>query len=211
MSEKIGDFLVRIGEIDTTQIDIICTKQLSGDKRKFGEIGQELGFINKVALHQYLEAKKAWKAGTKEISVGRIGDFLVRIGAMKSWQVQDVLRAQQVGDSRLFGEIAIEFSYINDEVLKKYVEAKEAQGKRLDMAEETGHKIDHIEIRCKHCGKWFRSDIHLGDNQTFDTSTLFRNLHGCPHCGKITSCNKKNVRCVNADGEIGFFGRGTIS
>jgi hypothetical protein len=124
MSEKIGDFLVRISEIDTTQIDIICAKQLSGDKRKFGEIGRELGYINKDALHQYLEAKKAWKARKKEDSVGKIGEFLVQIGAMKSWQVHDVLRAQKAGDSRLFGEIAIEFWYINDEMLKKYVEAK---------------------------------------------------------------------------------------
>jgi len=55
----------------------------------------------------------------------RIGEFLVRIGVMKSYQVDDVLRAQKAGDNRLFGEIAIEFGYINDEVLKKYVEAKE--------------------------------------------------------------------------------------
>ncbi|MBW2000559.1 MAG: hypothetical protein JRJ29_21700 [Deltaproteobacteria bacterium] len=54
----------------------------------------------------------------------KIGEALVRIGAMKPYQVDDVLRAQKAGDSRLFGEIAIEFGYINDEVLKKYVEAK---------------------------------------------------------------------------------------
>ncbi len=124
MSEQIGKFLVRIGEIDTTQVDIICSKQLSGDKRKFGEIGRELGYINKDALHQYLEAKEAWKARRKKTSVGKIGDFLVRIGAMKSWQVHDVLRAQKDGDNRRFGEIAIELGYINDEVLKKFVEAK---------------------------------------------------------------------------------------
>jgi len=124
MSEKIGAFLVRIGEVDTTQVHIICAKQLSGDKRKFGEIGRELGYINKDALHQYLEAKEAWKGRKKENSVGKIGEFLVQIGAMKSWQVHDVLRAQKDGDSRLFGEIAIEFGYIDDEVLKKYIEAK---------------------------------------------------------------------------------------
>ena len=56
----------------------------------------------------------------------KIGETLVRIGAMKSFQVEDVLSAQRTGDSRLFGEIAIEFGYINDEVLKKYVEAKTA-------------------------------------------------------------------------------------
>ena len=65
MSEKIGEFLVRIGEIDTDRVHIICAKQLSGDKRKFGDIGQELGYIHRVAIRQYLEAKRAWKARGK--------------------------------------------------------------------------------------------------------------------------------------------------
>ncbi len=69
MSEKIGEFLVRIGEIDTTQVDIICAEQLSGDKRKFGEIGRELGYINRETVRQYLEAKTAWKARGKENNV----------------------------------------------------------------------------------------------------------------------------------------------
>ena len=60
----------------------------------------------------------------------KIGEALVRIGAMKPYQVEDVLRAQAAGDNRLFGEIAIEFGYINDEVLKKYVEAKAVWEKR---------------------------------------------------------------------------------
>ncbi len=54
----------------------------------------------------------------------KIGETLVRIGAVQLYQVQDVLRAQKGGDNRLFGEIAIEYGYINDEVLKKYIEAK---------------------------------------------------------------------------------------
>ncbi len=54
----------------------------------------------------------------------KIGETLVRIGALKPFQVEDVLRTQRLGDNRLFGEIAIEFGYINDEVLKKYIEAK---------------------------------------------------------------------------------------
>jgi len=69
MREKIGEFLVRVGEIDTDRVQIICAKQLSGDKRKFGEIGRELGYINKEALHQYLEAKTAWKARVKKNNV----------------------------------------------------------------------------------------------------------------------------------------------
>ena len=55
----------------------------------------------------------------------KIGEFLVQIDVLKPFQVEDVLRAQKAGDNRLFGEIAIEFGYINDEALKRYVEAKE--------------------------------------------------------------------------------------
>jgi hypothetical protein len=54
----------------------------------------------------------------------RIGEALVRIGALKSFQVDDVLRLQKNGDKRLFGEIAIELGYIDDEAIKKYLEAK---------------------------------------------------------------------------------------
>ncbi len=54
----------------------------------------------------------------------KVGEALVRIDVMKPYQVEDILRAQKLGDVRLFGEIAIEFGYINDEVLKKYMEAK---------------------------------------------------------------------------------------
>ncbi len=52
----------------------------------------------------------------------RIGEFLVQIGAMKRYQVDDVLRVQKEGDSRLFGEIAIELGYINDEAIKRYLD-----------------------------------------------------------------------------------------
>jgi len=69
MSEKIGEFLVRIGELDTDRVHIICSKQLSGDKREFGEIGRELGYINRDAVQLYLEAKTAWKTRGKENNV----------------------------------------------------------------------------------------------------------------------------------------------
>lgn len=55
-----------------------------------------------------------------------IGEFLVRTGVMHEYQVKDVLTVQRTGDRRLFGEIAIEFGYINDVVLHRYVEAKAA-------------------------------------------------------------------------------------
>ena len=54
----------------------------------------------------------------------RIGEALVRIGAMKSHQVEDVLRLQQGGDRRMFGEIAIELGYIDDQAILKYLGSK---------------------------------------------------------------------------------------
>ncbi len=56
----------------------------------------------------------------------KIGEFLVRIGVMIEEQIKEVLQAQKTGDQRLFGEIAIDFGYINDEVLRKYVVEKRA-------------------------------------------------------------------------------------
>jgi hypothetical protein len=61
----------------------------------------------------------------------RIGETLVRIGVIKPNQVDEILRAQKDGDFRRFGEIAIDFGYINDEILRKYVEAKAVWGKRV--------------------------------------------------------------------------------
>jgi hypothetical protein len=55
----------------------------------------------------------------------KIGEFLVKIGAMKQWQVEDTLTVQQSGDTRMFGEIAIAFGYIDDGALRQYIESLE--------------------------------------------------------------------------------------
>jgi hypothetical protein len=60
----------------------------------------------------------------------RIGEFLVKIGAMRSWQVEDVMRVQAAGDGRLFGEIAIELRYINDDALRKYIQYRDTDQRR---------------------------------------------------------------------------------
>jgi hypothetical protein len=59
--------------------------------------------------------------------VNRIGEFLVSIGAMAKDQVEDVLLRQRRGDTRIFGEIAIELGYLNDDAIKRYVDYLEAQ------------------------------------------------------------------------------------
>jgi hypothetical protein len=55
----------------------------------------------------------------------RIGDFLVAIGAITREQVAHVLRLQAEGDSRIFGEIALELKYLNDDAIKRYVDHME--------------------------------------------------------------------------------------
>lgn len=57
----------------------------------------------------------------------RIGDNLVKIGAMTQEQVEDVLQRQKDGDNRLFGEIAIELEYIDDDVIAEYLGRKAAE------------------------------------------------------------------------------------
>ena len=54
----------------------------------------------------------------------RIGEALVRIGAMTPEQVDEVLKLQQDGDNRLFGEIAIGEGFINDKAIKAYLDSR---------------------------------------------------------------------------------------
>jgi hypothetical protein len=52
----------------------------------------------------------------------RIGDFLIKIGALNQQQVDDVLEHQKQGDTRIFGEIALELHYLNDDAIKRYID-----------------------------------------------------------------------------------------
>jgi hypothetical protein len=54
--------------------------------------------------------------------VSRIGEFLVKIGAMNTDQVEHVLSLQKGGDTRIFGEIALELGFLNDDAIKRYVD-----------------------------------------------------------------------------------------
>ena len=65
----------------------------------------------------------------------RIGDFLATIGAITREQVDHVLRVQAGGDSRIFGEIALEFNYLNDDAIKRYVDYMAKQKQQPDGAE----------------------------------------------------------------------------
>jgi hypothetical protein len=60
----------------------------------------------------------------------RIGDFLVKIGAMTPEQVKSVLHLQEMGNNQKFGEIALALGYLNDDSLKRYTDYLEKQKKK---------------------------------------------------------------------------------
>lgn len=50
----------------------------------------------------------------------RMGDGLVRMGAMKAEQLEKVLAAQKAGDTRRFGEIAMALGFVTDAAIKAW-------------------------------------------------------------------------------------------
>jgi hypothetical protein len=79
-------------------------------------------------------------------------------------------------------------------MLENISKVKHKRDSFIIMAEE---EIEtSCEIRCLKCGRWFRSGIQFGSADTFFTSTLVGNLQQCTKCGKMTGCNKENMRFV---------------
>lgn len=58
----------------------------------------------------------------------RIGDFLVKIGAMSHEERDEVVKTQQSQPGRLFGEIAIELGYIRDDAVDAFLNRSKQQG-----------------------------------------------------------------------------------
>ncbi len=59
----------------------------------------------------------------------RIGEFLMQIGVMFQFQVDDVVRLQAAGDKRKFGEIAKALGYlVDDEPIRRFLEYQAQQG-----------------------------------------------------------------------------------
>ncbi len=52
--EKIGEFLVRIEAMTEEQCNEVLRLQKEGDTRLFGEIANELGYINKAVIKEFL-------------------------------------------------------------------------------------------------------------------------------------------------------------
>jgi hypothetical protein len=58
MVERIGDYMLRTGVMNQTQVDVVIHAQRTGDKRSFGQIAVSLGFITEVNVQAFLAAQK---------------------------------------------------------------------------------------------------------------------------------------------------------
>lgn len=77
------------------------------------------------------------------------------------------------------------------------------------MSEENyDPKTVSITIKCLNCDNNFPSPIFMGSWKSFSTSTLIGNKAQCPHCKKLTGCNKENFVARFEDG--GFIGNDAI-
>jgi len=54
-------------------------------------------------------------------SIERLGEVLVRLGALSKEQVDDILKYQKDHPGMLFGRIAIQLGYITEEKLDKFL------------------------------------------------------------------------------------------
>jgi len=50
------------------------------------------------------------------------------------------------------------------------------------------------EIRCQYCKRWFKSPIYFGSAEAYFSTSTKGNITTCPHCKKMTGCNKSNMR-----------------
>jgi hypothetical protein len=55
VTERIGDFLVRVGSMTADQVDQVLEAQKAGDARRFGDIALELGFVRDDAIKRYVD------------------------------------------------------------------------------------------------------------------------------------------------------------
>ena len=58
MSERIGDYMIRTGTMNQSQVDEVVRVKAGGDQRHFGDIAVSLGFIKAAHVEAYLAAQK---------------------------------------------------------------------------------------------------------------------------------------------------------
>jgi len=63
MTDRIGDFLVKIGVMKLRQVEDVLSKQQTGDKRRFGEIAIAMRYIHDDAIKRYVDYLEKQKGG----------------------------------------------------------------------------------------------------------------------------------------------------
>jgi hypothetical protein len=58
MSERIGDYMIRTGAMNQSQVDEVLRAKTAGDQRHFGDIAVSLGFIKAADVEAFLAAQK---------------------------------------------------------------------------------------------------------------------------------------------------------
>ena len=58
MPERIGDYMIRTGKMNQSQVDDVARKKTAGDTRHFGDIAVSLGFITAADVEAFLTAQK---------------------------------------------------------------------------------------------------------------------------------------------------------
>jgi len=58
MSERIGDYMIRTGAMNQSQVDEVVRAKTTGDQRHFGDISVSLGFIKAADVEAFLAAQK---------------------------------------------------------------------------------------------------------------------------------------------------------
>ncbi len=58
MAERIGDYMIRTGAMNQSQVDKVVQAKAAGDTRHFGEVAVALGFITAAQVQGFLAAQK---------------------------------------------------------------------------------------------------------------------------------------------------------
>ncbi len=58
MKERIGDYMIRTGAMNQSQVDEVARAKASGDTRHFGEIAVSLGYIKAADVDAFLSTQK---------------------------------------------------------------------------------------------------------------------------------------------------------
>ncbi len=58
MPERIGDYMIRTGVMNQSQVDAVVSAKTAGDTRHFGDIAVALGFIKANDVEAFLTAQK---------------------------------------------------------------------------------------------------------------------------------------------------------